>query len=117
MKLDDWSIRESVGFSTKQGVIQIASAWASIFSENFILVELDCKSKYPVINATSTNVVWLGAGPYTLHPGATNDLTEVRLNLPPGFKVGPVEIGRYDVQIFCYRRDSSGDATLLWEAE
>jgi hypothetical protein len=117
MKLDDWSIRERVGLSIRPGVIQVSSAWASIFSENLILVELDCKSKYPVINATSINVVWLSAGPHTLYPGTTNDLTEVRLDLPPGFQVGPVEIGRYDVAIFCYRRDDSKVATLLWESK
>ena len=116
MKLNDWEIRDRVGVSITPGVIEVASAWVSIFSETLILVELDCKSKYPTLLCTSASVVCLVANENTLHRGASEDMTQVTLDLPPGFQVGPVEMGRYNVGIFCYRRDDRVTGTLVWEA-
>lgn len=116
MKINDWEIRESVGVSITPGVIQVASASVSIFSETLIVVELDCKSKYPTLICTSASMVGLGADEGTLHRGASEDMTQITLDLPPGFQVGPVEMGRYSVGIFCYRRNDRVTGTLVWEA-
>lgn len=116
MKLREWSIRESVGVSITPGVIQVSSAWVSIFSETLILVELDCKSKYPTLVCTSASMVSLDANENTLHRGDSDAITDIILDLPPGFQVGPVEMGRYSVGIFCYRRDDRVTGTLVWEA-
>lgn len=117
MKLNDWSIRDSVGVSITSGVIQVAAAWVSIFSETLIVVELDCKSKHPTLLWKSASMVGLGADRETHYRGASGDMTQVNLDLPPGFQVGAVEMDSYSVGIFCYRKDDRyRRSTLVWEA-
>ena len=80
-------------------------------------MDIDCKSKYPVIGPVSSNEIFLIANEETLFARNSDNPTIIGLDLPNGFIIGPVESGRYSVALFCHRSDAreQGPSVLIWE--
>lgn len=88
----------------QEGQILVNNARVTVNTDSFILVELDCKSKYPQECGVSTNSVAFCASTITLDAEKTDALTEVTLDLPPGFRISATNTGRYSIYIFCHNQ-------------
>ena len=84
-----------------EGEILVNSAWITLQTDSIILIEIDCKSKYPQVSGYSENSFVLCADEHTLYKGDNERFTEVEIDLPDGFCIGSVGIGRYDVRVYC----------------
>jgi hypothetical protein len=91
-----------------QGVIRINGAHISSKSDNAILIEADCRQKYPSILCVSSREVLIGIGPETIK--ITNrELPPTRIaieDVDDSFDVILVEAGRYSVQIALLKRNN-----------
>lgn len=117
MKLNEWDIRDRVRVQVREGGIAISSIWVSVATDSLIIVDIDCKSKYPVIGPMSSSEIYLIANEETLFARNSDAATIISLDLPDGFRIGPVESGRYSVALFCHRSDAreQGPSVLIWE--
>jgi hypothetical protein len=115
MKLHDWEVRERIKVKVTPGQIDIGSIYVTLMSDSLIVVEIDCRSKYPDIGPMSSHVIYLIATEHTLGKVGTDTNTSVELELPEGFEIGPTEVGRYHVAIFCYKRNERNGGTIIWQ--
>lgn len=97
--------------SVKQGCIHVNSAWVSRTEPGVVIIEVDCRAKYPQIGALSLGVVTLEKSRETLRAEAVDEPTEIKISgVPEGWTVDAT-VGRYSVLIFLWKPEDGG---LLW---
>jgi hypothetical protein len=114
MKLNDWEVRERVGVKVTPGQIDVSEAYVALMSDSLIIVEISCRSKYPEVGPVSSDVLYLVATENTLYKVNSEETTLIELRLPEGFEIGPTEVGRYHVALFCYKRNERNAGTIIW---
>lgn len=99
-----------------EGQILVNCAWISIKTDSLIRFDLDTKSKYPEVLAYSANDLYLCASNRTLHLGKSEKITTITLDLPKDFVIGAYNIGRYDVSIYCFNKNTVNEnPAIIWE--
>lgn len=99
--------------------ILVESAWISFQTDSVIVIEIDCKSKYPQVVGYSQNSFGLCADEHTLHKGTAPGYTDIELDLPDGFCISSISTGRYDVRVYCVNEKlmQQQEAKMIWETD
>lgn len=97
--------------------ILVESAWISLQTDSVIVIEIDCKSKYPQVGGYSDVMFSLYADEHTLHKGTDPRYTDIELDLPDGFRISSISTGRYDVRVYCINEKlmRQQEAKMIWE--
>jgi hypothetical protein len=107
-----------VKLKIRQGIIHINSAHLLKSTPTAFVLSLDTRAKYPAVSAWSREGggrVWLDANERTLEQEATEDSTEIRLNLYGPWKICAVVEGRYTVNIYgVCGEDVPDDKRQIW---
>jgi hypothetical protein len=115
MKLDDWELRERVGAKVTPGQVAINCIYVDHASDDLIVIEIDCKSKYPELGPQSSSLIYLCASEDTLFTEQSDQTTMVELLLPDGFEIGATQAGRYTVTVFCHKLSPRG--VIIWQSK
>ena len=99
--------------------ILVESAWISLQTDSVIVIEIDCKSKYPQITGYSDDNFGLCADERTLYKGTDPRYTDIELDLPDGFRISSISTGRYDVRVYCINEKlmRQQEAKMIWETD
>ena len=116
MKLKDWEIRQSIGAKVIPGQVAVSSAFVTFANDSLIIVEIDCRSKYPEIGGYSSHVLYLDASEHTLNKVNSDNGTMIEFTLPQGFEIGSARTGRYNVTVFFHRPEECHNPTVIWES-
>ena len=99
--------------------ILVNAAWISFQTDSVIVIEIDCKSKYPQVVGYSQNSFGLCADENTLHKGTDPLYTDIELDLPDGFCISSISTGRYDVRVYCVNEKlmRQQEPKMIWETD
>lgn len=110
---------DMIKIKIEEGEILINNAWISFNTPSLIIIEIDCKTKYPEMCGYSDKDFWLVAGEHTLHKGTDPRPTRIELELPEGFRINTTRIGRYTVEVYCVNEDmkNNQESKIIWSKE
>ena len=101
--------------------ILVESAWISLQTDSVIVIEIDCKSKYPKVGCYSATGFSLYADDTTLHTGPEGEDTVIDLNLPEHYSIDAIKAGRYDVRVYCVNdrlmKTKEQKPKMIWETD
>ena len=108
---------EMISVTVKQGAIGIESITRHVQHPDCLVLEVDCRAKYPEIGpfSPSEGIVWLNRGERTLHAENSNEPTEIRIDgLGEGRWIIEATAGRYTVFIVAFKLQGENDGLILW---
>ncbi len=101
-----------------QGAPVFENGWVVRRSRHVICVELDMRSKYTTVDATSGHTVLIGANERSIHLEPSVDrsqFTSLAIDgMPKDFEFFSASGGRYTISICYIRRQSRSQKLLEW---